>query len=295
MNGFVIFLFLIFYFNLSVSGAIAGTIGFNLECKIYESPADQENQIVIEGNLINTGNTKAYSPAISVFIDKWTDRITDFKGLEKSTEIDGGQKAFFKTQIDKINKINKTDFLPGKYTLILRLDCYEWSGVYRKFFYFFPFFYKASQFEKNKDALIVSINNIASINNIDNKDFIEFNIKKFWQKKQKLSISLFNDGSKAIDGMISICASDEFFISDYLNNFKLASKKQENKEMEIILEKSNICETKCFVILDYNSDNKHYSKLVKQNINITSKPVFFKFYAIFALLFFIIFAIIIIL
>jgi hypothetical protein len=235
-----------------------GTIRTKVICR---SHMDANGSLVIEGDIENLGDATAYAVNVAVLLADWADR------LDALGDNPPGGSVHFKTCYQN------PDLLPGEYTAVIQVTFEDQSGKRHRANRYFPMLYKLEENKLLQSALTLEIKTPT------------FNKRAFWQQSDVLRFLLINEHKYRINPNVSIFLPEGFHSTQTNSNVDLLP--DEKKIINIPLESDPSIrqETKYFVVASYAHNGIHYSQAQKDFIQVTERPIIFKWYLVLAVSF----------
>lgn len=211
-------------------------------------------QIGMSFDIRNTGNATAYHVGATILLEEWAKRYDDL----------GHNPAGGKICLS--GEFRDPTLRPGTYTAVVMINFEERNGRPHRVYHFFEIHYPGHQTGGDGPALDLDMASPS------------FNRKALRHFRNSLRLSMKNGHPKPVSVRLSIFLPDGFTARSPENLIELAPGREEIVLLPIAMDPSGGQDPVYHVLLRYHHGGIHYSRHLEGKINVTERPVFFKWY-----------------
>lgn len=218
----------------------------------------EDTSIDIEIDIANRGNAVAYGVSATVFIDHWVEK---YDGLGNNPP--GGKISL---------KIRHTDpkLKKGMYVVVIRIAFEEEGGRPHQVYHVFDLPVKMDGPENRRPCLTA------------HADLPAFNTKAFWKKRGEILLFMQNGCKEIIRPYVCLYLPAGFVAGQSVLSCELSPGEERETTISLDMDASAEHNRFCRIVVWYEQDGVHYSRLIESELCVEEKPIFFKWYLVLA-------------
>lgn len=246
-------------FAFSLSSAIPAVAGRIINAIDVTHVLNADGRLLIEARFSNDGDVTLHHVTGTVFFDEQASRSPDLGDCR------AGNTISFTTQFDA------SGVAPGQYIAMVRFNFEEPSSLKHRTFHPHYIFIRGDTQETAHARLKASA------------AAPTFNPKAFWQKKDRLRLTLENGHNEAITPHIVFYLPDAFFSPHGTLRPSLAPGQTKTIDVQLVYTREYSYGGKFVAVAQYKAGGRHYATAVDGHVMVTSRPALLKYYAAAAL------------